>query len=353
MMSQSTSFSDVLLRTATSILSWTLVAGMSVWNCIAIVVFGYWLFWNARRLIFNKLIDTKGKSVLITGCDSGFGYLLAKKLAGDGFWVYAGCLESKSDGATKLRLAANVHVLQLDVTKEDDIEDAFRVISNGENGTALWAVVANAGVGSLGKLEWYSMAEIRHIFDVNIFGATSVVVKFLPLLKSRGRIVIMSSMFGRMTAPLIVPYAMSKHACISLADGLRRAFYNTGLHVCTIEPTAYRTPIADIKKAAQKIDELIENLPPDMRKQLPPGINERVVALGRGFQNVFMRDDPDEVVRDMRAAVMETWPKAHYKSGGTFDKVVRLFNHLLPSEVADYGFVLTVNSARRKKPKST
>lgn len=333
-------------------ISWTSVAGISVCLGIAMACFGYWVFWNARRAILNELIDPNGKSVLITGCDTGFGHLLARKLAEDGFCVYAGCLDSTSDGASTLRLVANVRVLQLDVTKEDEIDDAFRLISNDDNGTALWAIVANAGVGSMGKLEWYSTAQIRRLFDVNVFGVTSVVLKFLPLLKSRGRIVIVSSMFGRMTAPLIVPYSMSKHACISFADGLRRTFYNTGLHVSTIEPTAYRTPMVDIKKVAQNIDELIGSLPPEAQKQLSPNTNARVMELARTFQGVFLRDDPAEVVRDMRAAVMETWPKAHYNTGGTCDTLTRILNHLLPSEVADYGFHLLVNATRRKKAKS-
>lgn len=352
-MPQPTLRSEMLLRAATSVIAWTSEAGISVCLGIAVLCFGYWLFWNARRAVFNKFIEPSGKSVLITGCDTGFGHLLAKKLAEDGFCVYAGCLNSTSEGACRLRVAENVQVLQLDVTKEAEINDAFKLISNSDNGTALWAVVANAGVGSMGKLEWYSTAQIRRLFDVNVFGVTSVVLKFLPLLNSQGRIVIVASMFGRMTAPLIVPYSMSKHACISFADGLRRTFYKTGLYVCTIEPTAYRTPMADEENVAKNIDDLIENLPPEARKQLPPGVNKKVMNLARVFRRGFLRDDPDEVVRDMRAAVMETWPKAHYRTGGTFDTVTRLLNHILPSEVADYGFDLAINSTRVKKPKRT
>ncbi|KAH7984668.1 hypothetical protein HPB52_023497 [Rhipicephalus sanguineus] len=174
-------------------------------------------------------------------CDTGFGHLLAKRLASDGFRVYAGCLSSTSDGAMTLTLVPNVCVLDLDVTKEDDIEKAYAIISTDDSNMALWAVVSNAGVATVGPLEWHSAAKIRTLFDVNVIGAAAVVLKFLPLLKkSQGRIVIVSSMFGRMTAPLVVPYCMTKHACVSLADGLRRTLRTAGIQVSTIEPTGYR-----------------------------------------------------------------------------------------------------------------
>ncbi|XP_077528685.1 D-beta-hydroxybutyrate dehydrogenase, mitochondrial-like isoform X3 [Haemaphysalis longicornis] len=188
---------DVLLWATTSPIPWTLVLGLSICLGPTLVCCGYWLFWNIRRAFFNGLVDSDGKSVLITGCDTGFGHLLAKKLAEEGFYVYAGCLDSNSDGASCLRLVANVRVLQLDVTRDHQIDQAFELISNSDGITALWAIVANAGVGSAGKLEWYSTAEIRRLFEVNVFGVTSVVLKFLPLMKkSRGRIVIVASMFG-------------------------------------------------------------------------------------------------------------------------------------------------------------
>lgn len=262
---------------------------------------------------------------------------MAKRLATDGFRVYAGCLSSTSDGATALKLVPNIRVLQFDVTKEDDIEKAYTVITTHEEKTALWAVVSNAGVATFGPLEWHSAAKIRALFDVNVTGAAAVVVKFVPLLKkTRGRIVIVSSMFGRMTAPLVVPYCMSKHACVSLADGLRRALHDTGIQVSTIEPTAYRTAITDPKVVAQNFDELISSLPSNVRKGIDRETVSRLKILARVFSEGLMRDDPREVVRDMVSALREVHPKAHYRTGGTADRLVRLLDYTLPSEVADH-----------------
>ncbi|KAK8776405.1 hypothetical protein V5799_030250, partial [Amblyomma americanum] len=301
-------------------------------------------------------------------CDTGFGHRLAKRLAENGFRVYAGCLSSVSDGACVLNLVPNVHVLQLDVTKEDEIDEAYKEIINADYQTAwrlclvqfcfiahdlsllarttarrvsanaaLWAVVANAGVMTVGPLEWHCMDQVRALFDVNVFGVTRVVVKFLPLLrKTGGRIVIVSSMFGRMTGAFTIPYCMTKHACISLADGLRRRFYGTKLRVITIEPTAYRTALSDPEEIKRRMDELVASLPPEAKKDIDPARVSKVRAMARVFVEGLLRDDPDEVVSDMVLAVREEYPKAHYRTGGTADAVVRFLNHLLPSETADY-----------------
>ncbi|XP_037270183.1 retinol dehydrogenase 7 [Rhipicephalus microplus] len=300
--------------------------------------------------LFNALVNPKGKSVLITGCDTGFGHLLTKRLASDGFRVYAGCLSSKSDGAMTLTLVPNVCVLHLDVTKEDDIEKAYAVIAKDNSNTALWAVVSNAGVTTVGPLEWHSMAKIRSLFDVNVIGATAVVLKFLPLLKkSQGRIVIVSSMFGRMTAPWVVPYCMTKHACVSLADGLRRTLRTAGVQVSTIEPTGYRTGITDPTVMAQHIDELIAGLPSDVRGDVNQEKVTKMKIMARVFMEGLMRDDQSEVVTDMVSALREEHPKAHYRTGGTADRVVRLLEYLLPSEVADYMLVSVAKSNGVKK----
>ncbi|XP_037503601.1 estradiol 17-beta-dehydrogenase 2-like, partial [Rhipicephalus sanguineus] len=81
--------------------------------------------WRVARV---SLVSGHGKAVLITGCDTGFGHLLAKYLARDGFLVFAGCLDAKGEGALSLKKQSNVKVLQMDVTKDVEIDGAHRVI---------------------------------------------------------------------------------------------------------------------------------------------------------------------------------------------------------------------------------
>ncbi|KAL1442418.1 hypothetical protein MTO96_030821 [Rhipicephalus appendiculatus] len=196
--------------------------------------------------------------------------MLAKQLAEEGFFVYAGCLNESSENAKLLGSSANIRVLQMDVTKEEEVARAFQIVVKTLDGRNLWAVVANAGVGSMGYIEWQPLSRVRSVFDVNTFGVLSVSATFLPLLKvsGGGRLVLISSILGRVTLPECLAYCMTKSACITLADGLRRQYLNRGVHVCTVEPTAYRTAIMDHAKMEETYDRDMALLPEGIRSAI-------------------------------------------------------------------------------------
>ncbi|KAL1421680.1 hypothetical protein MTO96_004064 [Rhipicephalus appendiculatus] len=171
-------------------------------HLISVIVGSVWvalkLSYTLSRFVWRRTFVTEvqgdGKAVLITGCDSGFGHRLAKRLAHKGFLVFAGCLNSKSDGAEELSQLKNITVLQMDVTKQEQVDDAFLAVKEKLGTTVLWAVVANAGIGSSGLLEWITMETVTKMFDVNVFGVLRVIKRFLPLLrKSHGRVVTVAS----------------------------------------------------------------------------------------------------------------------------------------------------------------
>ncbi|KAL3195134.1 hypothetical protein MRX96_045754 [Rhipicephalus microplus] len=297
---------------------------------------GYWFLWYSRRALFNGLVDPKGKCVLITGCDTGFGHLLAMQLAREGFFVYAGCLDGNGAGAKYIKNVENTLVLQMDVTKEEEINQALEVVESHLDGKELWAVVANAGVAHLGYIEWQPMSRVRSIFDVNTFGALSVSTAFLPLLrKSRGRLVLVTSFLGRITMPEYLAYCMSKCATTSLADGLRRQYFTNGLHVCTIEPGAYRTALVNHLRMEESFDRDLDVLPDRVRKR----VNDKVVAYFKHSADIlhstFMRGELQEVVDAMKMAVCETLPRASYSPGATTLNVVRWLHNVTPAELVD------------------
>ncbi|CAN8008244.1 unnamed protein product, partial [Ixodes pacificus] len=167
----------------------------------------------------KKPVTAKDRAVLITGCDSGFGQELAFRLDRRGFQVFAGCLFPEGEGARKLREngSANVVILPLDVTKDDQIERAVvdvkgklqgrvsraRAISTPTSSLCvflvadLWAVVANAGIIYAAELEWGKMEPLCKMFDVNVFGVVRSVRAFLPLVrKARGRVIVSTSLWS-------------------------------------------------------------------------------------------------------------------------------------------------------------
>ncbi|KAL0170667.1 hypothetical protein M9458_035263, partial [Cirrhinus mrigala] len=135
------------------------------------------------KMIFhaeNGLSDGFGRAVLITGCDSGFGHHLAKKLDRMGFTVFAGCLCPEGPGAQSLveEGSDRMKVLQLDVTKDEDVSLAKDFVQANLPEKGLYAVVNNAGISDWGETEWSTAKDFQKMADINLFGAIRVTIPF-------------------------------------------------------------------------------------------------------------------------------------------------------------------------------
>ena len=103
-------------------------------------ILGLLLTYLLRGLVCKATLDVGTKSVLITGCDTGIGHELAKYLDSIGFHVFAGCLDTSSEGAQRLRVECSpfLKLVNMDVTRDDHVQHAVQyVLDNlpaGENG---------------------------------------------------------------------------------------------------------------------------------------------------------------------------------------------------------------------------
>ena len=127
-----------------------------------------------QRNIFKKF------KINTLGCDTGFGFQLAKKLHNDGFKVFAGCLFAEKEGATELR-QYGIDVIQLNVTEEKEWDACVDHIQNSK--VKLWGLVHNAGWSTFGEVEWIPMKTYRRIADINVFGLMMGTQKILPLIR--------------------------------------------------------------------------------------------------------------------------------------------------------------------------
>jgi NAD(P)-dependent dehydrogenase (short-subunit alcohol dehydrogenase family) len=186
--------------------------------------------------------DLKGKHVFITGCGLGFGFELAKKLHNKGMIVHANV--QHQEHVQNLRDAIGrdsdrLHIYVFDVTNSEELSKCRKRIQ--EIGQ-LWALVNNVGVLRGIFVEGNPMRLYRDLFEVNVLSAVSVCKEFLPLLReSRGRIVIMSSVLGRVTAAEQSAYSATKFALEGFADSLRRELISFGVSVTLMEPGSFRT----------------------------------------------------------------------------------------------------------------
>jgi NAD(P)-dependent dehydrogenase (short-subunit alcohol dehydrogenase family) len=185
----------------------------------------------------------RSKWVVVTGASSGIGEATATELGRRGFQVL-GTYRNESDGR---RLeAAGIVPVSLDVTDQGSIDAAAATVSRRVGTAGLAGLVNNAGVAGGGPVELVAMSQVRHVLEVNLFGALAVTQAFFPLLKTaRGRVVMMSSVSGRIAMPFLGPYAASKFGLEALSDCLRRERPLTGVDVVVVEPGPIATPIWD------------------------------------------------------------------------------------------------------------
>ena len=185
-------------------------------------------------------------SVLITGTSSGIGLETALYLAERGFQVYATMRNLSRRGlldAEAARRNVQLQVLQLDITDRASIETAVCTIVEQSGG--IYGLVNNAGIIIRGYFEDVSDSEMRQVFETNLFGTMAVTRAVLPYMRTahRGRIVIISSGGGRVTAPGNSAYCASKFALEGFGESLAQEAALLGLQVILVEPSFVKTEL--------------------------------------------------------------------------------------------------------------
>lgn len=190
------------------------------------------------------------KNIVVTGVSTGIGRATAKVLLGEGFRVFGSVRKLADADRLKGELGANFVPLVFDVTNEAAVQAAARQVRASLNGETLFGLVNNAGIALTGPLLDLTVDEFRRQMEINVIGPVIVTQAFAPLLGSDpslngapGRIVMMSSVSGKIGWPFSAPYAASKHALEGLSESLRRELMLFGIDVIVIGPGPVKTPI--------------------------------------------------------------------------------------------------------------
>jgi NAD(P)-dependent dehydrogenase (short-subunit alcohol dehydrogenase family) len=181
------------------------------------------------------------KTLFITGVSSGLGSALAREALAAGHRVI-GTLRSEAALQEFESLSQDrAHGVILDVTDFDRIDSVVATVEADYGPVDV--LVNNAGYGHEGIFEESPLEEMRHQFEVNVFGAVAVTKAFVPYFRKRraGHILNITSMGGTITLPGISYYCASKFALEGISDTLSKELQPFNIFVTAVAPGSFRT----------------------------------------------------------------------------------------------------------------
>ncbi len=284
------------------------------------------------------------KSALVTGASTGIGRACALDLAARGWRVFAGvrraedgdalvaaCVEARPKPTNAAAAVGILTPVLLDVCEDPSVATCREQVEQELGGEALDALVNNAGIAVAGPLEYLPVQAFQTQLDVNLTGVLRVTQAFLPALRrSRdARIVMVSSISGRVATPMVGAYNASKFGLEGLSDALRRELLDHRIRVSVVQPGAIATAIWESSGKRAEV----------LRQELPAAATEHygevMQAIERSIPKVERRAIPaHKVARAIRHALEHARPRLRYVVGP--DAIVaRWFQRLIPARLFD------------------
>lgn len=244
------------------------------------------------------------RSVLITGCSSGIGLACASLLATRGWRVVASARQAED--VERLRTAGHTAV-QLNVADPESIGTALDETLTLTGGR-LDALVNNAGIAIPGAVEDLDRELLLRQFDTNLFGTLELTNSVLPLMRRQGhgRIVMVSSILGRVAMPWRGAYNASKFALEGLTDTLRLELRGSGIRVALVNPGPVRSRFRDNSLA--NFDAWVDSAASPHREEY---LRLRAETGARKDRQPFTVE-PEAVARKITHALESRRPRARY-----------------------------------------
>jgi NAD(P)-dependent dehydrogenase (short-subunit alcohol dehydrogenase family) len=190
--------------------------------------------------------------VVVTGASTGIGLATARVLVAHGVHVFGSVRQASDAERVRAELGPGFTPILFDVTDTTAVNAAVPAVADRLQGRTLFGLVNNAGIAIGGPLIHQPLDEVRRHLEVNTLGAVATIQAFAPLLgtdRTRrgkpGRIINVSSVAGRISAPFLGAYAASKRALEGMSHSLRRELLIYGIDVIIINPGSVVTPIWD------------------------------------------------------------------------------------------------------------
>jgi NAD(P)-dependent dehydrogenase (short-subunit alcohol dehydrogenase family) len=235
--------------------------------------------------------------------------------------------EALSDLAARgQREGWNLMALELDVSDSASIAAAARSVHETTHGRGIDVLVNNAGYATVGPLAELSIDALRRQLETNVVGVIAVTQAFLPAMfqRRKGRVINVSSVSGRLPAPILGAYHASKYALEALSDALRMELAAFGIDVVLVEPGTIRTRFAATTVREMKAERL------DGSRYA--AAYARAATLEHRFDRVASPVAP--VTQTLIRAIEASRPCTRYVAPGRFWLAIALVS-LLPTRLVD------------------
>lgn len=258
----------------------------------------------ASALGVAKSGDLKGKSVLITGCSSGFGRLTALRCARLGARTVAtmrNLPRPEADDLTAIAAAEglDLHVAEIDVLDDMSVFDGAGHARNLIGGTPD-VLVNNAGIAIVGPIEAQDLESTMLAYDTNVLGYQRMIRAVLPDMRTRGSglIVNVSSVSGRVIFPGLGHYCPTKFAVEAMSETLAYEVAGQGVDVAIVQPGGYPTEFWENR------EELTLALKERSAEKHLEGYGAMSDNMGSG-QIPNLRGDPEDVSNAIAALIAQ------------------------------------------------
>ncbi len=281
-------------------------------------------------------------NILITGASRGIGLALTKRAIARGDTVFP-AVRKEADKA-KFGNHPNCHPVIMDVSDTASVENGFAEIDRLLAGKPLDVVINSAAISVPGAVELASMDEYQQTMNTNVVGSARILKYSIPRLRGHdGRVVLITSLWGRASNPLLGSYCASKHAIESLADSARREIGGMNMHVVLVEPGVIRTDMYELQ--GQEIETQINAMSPDQRQRYEPIYRryQKLVGGPKGDQTPNVGISAEKCAEGIEKAAFAANPRRRYRVG-IDSKVVCLLADLLPASWMDFVLGQSLNN---------
>ena len=224
-------------------------------------------------------------------------------------------------------------VVRLDVSDSQSVNEAFVRADEWLGGEPLRAVLNCAAICPLGAVEIESEQVLLDTLNTNAVGTARLIKAALPRLRGHdGRIVLVASLWGRVSGPMLSAYCASKFAIEAIADATRREIAGQDVKIILVEPGVVRTALVEnqVATAERAIAALSSGYVP-LYRSLYSGYHKLIAKNADGGISA------EKCARQIEAAMWSAKPRPRYRIG-IDSKVVTTLARLLPDRALDAAF---------------